>query len=99
MRTISRQLADRKAAIDPADLVGKVFSSYAALCGEVLAKAHARTGDPATIAGYCGDSPKLDQALAQFAATYADQTERDHALFKKAIKSGKINAIDSTEAA
>jgi hypothetical protein len=87
-----RQLADRKAAIDPLDLKGKKMSEYVAVCGECLAKAHARTGDPIAIAGYCGDNPKLDKALAKFAMNYADQMTEDFVTFSKAIKSGKINA-------
>ncbi len=56
-----RQLADRKAAIDPADLKGRKMLEYVTVCGETLAKAHARAGDPLAIAGYCGDTPKLDR--------------------------------------
>jgi uncharacterized protein (DUF2252 family) len=88
-----RQLADHKAAIDPADLKGETLSEYAVVCGEVLAKAHARTGDAAALYGYCGDSGKLDKAMVKFATAYADQTTKDFAVFTKAIKAGKINAI------
>jgi uncharacterized protein (DUF2252 family) len=80
-----RQLADHKAALDPADLVGKVCSGYAALCGEVLAKGHARTGDAAALAGYCGNAAKLDDAIAKFAVTYAAQTKADYKLFMKSL--------------
>jgi len=80
-----RQLADHKAALDPADLSGKVCSGYAALCGEVLAKGHARTGDPAALAGYCGNSTKLDDAIAKFAITYAAQTKADYKVFMKSL--------------
>jgi len=80
-----RQLADHKAALDPADLRGKVCSGYAALCGEVLAKGHARTGDAAALASYCGISTKLDDAIAKFAITYAAQTKADYKLFMKSL--------------
>ena len=80
-----RQLADHKAALDPADLRGKICSGYAALCGEVLAKGHARTGDAAALAGYCGNSAKLDDAIAKFAVTYAVQTKADYKLFMKSL--------------
>ena len=80
-----RQLADHKAALDPADLLGKVCSGYAALCGEVLAKGHARTGDAAALAGYCGDATKLDDAIAKFAVTYAAQTKADYKVFMKSL--------------
>ena len=90
-----RQLADRKAAIDPADLKGKKMLEYVTVCGETLAKAHARTGDPVAIAGYCGDTAKLDEAIAQFATAYADQMTKDYGAFLKAIKAGKIKVADS----
>jgi uncharacterized protein (DUF2252 family) len=63
---------------------------YAVLCGWTLARAHARSGDPATIAGYMGKSDVFDKALAAFGKTYADQTEKDHAAFKNAIRQGRI---------
>ncbi|HWG05879.1 MAG TPA: DUF2252 family protein, partial [Beijerinckiaceae bacterium] len=60
------------------------LSDYAQLCGRTLARAHARTGDPATIAGYMGSSDEFDDALASFAIAYAAQTTSDHAALKKA---------------
>jgi len=88
-----RQLADHKAAIDPAELKGETLNEYAAVCGKVLAKAHARTGDSAAMDGYCGDAVKLDKAIVKFAVAYADQTASDHEQFLKAIKKGTIKAI------
>jgi hypothetical protein len=61
------------------------------LCGEVLARA-ARTGDQCTITGFPGSSAAFDEAMGSFALTFADQTERDHAVFKSAVKSRKIKA-------
>ncbi len=58
---------------------GNALAAYAALCGRTLARAHARSGDTALIAGYIGKSEALDDALATFAMSYADQTTRDHA--------------------
>jgi hypothetical protein len=55
-----------------------------------LARAHARTGDIAKIAGYCGNSKAFDHALTDFAEAYADQTERDHAALVAAIKQGRV---------
>jgi uncharacterized protein (DUF2252 family) len=81
-----RQLADHKAALDLADLKGKTLLAYARLCGEVLAKGHARTGDAAMLAGYVGTSAKLDKAVAQFAAAYAEQTKADYKLFLKSLR-------------
>jgi uncharacterized protein (DUF2252 family) len=88
-----RQLADHKAAIDPAQLKGETLNEYAEVCGRVLAKAHARTGDAAALDGYCGDAAKLDKAITKFALAYASQTAVDFELFKKAIKDGAIHAI------
>ena len=71
---------------------GEALSDYARLCGRTLARAHARSGDPAAIAGYSGKSEVLDDAIASFAMAYADQTILDHAALVKAkapAKSGK----------
>ncbi len=89
-----RQLADRKASIDPMDLKGKKMLEYVTVCGETLAKAHARTGDPLALAGYCGDTPKLDKGIAKFSTLYADQMTKDHEVFLKAIKTGKVKAAE-----
>lgn len=85
-----RQLADHKATIETEDLAGEGLVQYALVCGEVLAKGHARSGDPCALAGYLGASPKFDTAIATFAVAYADQTARDHEAFVAAIKSGKL---------
>ena len=76
-----RQLADMKGAMeliegDRKRLDG--FAEYCQLCGWALALAHAKSGDAATIAGYCGTSDVLDEALAQFAKAYVAQNERDY---------------------
>jgi hypothetical protein len=65
---------------------------YGALCGWTLARAHARSGDAIAIAAYLGGSDVFDQAIAQFAAAYADQNERDHDAVLKAVKAGRIVA-------
>ena len=85
-----RQLSDHKASIDNTQLVGNGITEYARVCGEVLAKGHARSGDPMQLAGYCGPGNKLDDAIADFAERYAEQTQRDYEAFQKAIKSQKI---------
>ena len=71
----------------------KRFSGYAKMTGWTLARAHARSGDPAMITGYIGGSEAFDQAIEKFAIDYADQTERDHAAFTNAIRSGRIEVI------
>ena len=59
------------------------LADYAQLCGRTLARAHARSGDPAVIAGYMGRSEAFDDAVASFALAYADQTALDHAALAK----------------
>jgi uncharacterized protein (DUF2252 family) len=93
-----RQLADHKAKVEISDLTGPALVRYALVSGEILAKAHARTGDAAAIAGYCGASDRLDRAIARFAIAYADQTQKDYALFKKAVRTGVLKAAPRREA-
>ena len=85
-----RQLRDMKLKplveiFEPATML-----DYGALCGWTLARAHARSGDAAMIAGYVGKSEVLDMAIARFSMRYADQAERDHAAFMDAIRKGRI---------
>ena len=61
-------------------------------CAIALARAHARSGDPAQISGYLGSSDLFEEAIASFAEAYADQTVRDHAALLAAIKAGRIKA-------
>ena len=70
---------------------------YAEVCGRTLARAHARSGEPAQLSGYMGKSDRFDEAIADFSVAYADQSERDHATLKKAVRAGKIEV--ATEAA
>lgn len=89
-----RQMKNMKASIPVEWLIGEPFNEYAWACGAILARAHARTGDIAKIACYCGKSEALDEALADFAEAYGDQTERDHEMLVKAIKAGKVAAVE-----
>jgi len=82
-----------KGGIDVAGLKGDPYYLYVQNCGALLARAHARGGDAAAICGYTGKSQVLDTALAAWAEAYADQTEQDHDKLVKAIKAGKIEAI------
>ena len=90
-----RQLADMKGSIKfnegTADDLGG-FIEYCGLCGWALALAHAKSGDPAMIAGYCGTSSALDDALAKFALAYAKQTDEDYGALERARRSGRIQA-------
>jgi len=81
-----RQLADHKAGLDPESLTRQAATEYAALCGEALAKGHARSADAALLAGYLGRSAKFDRALLEFAATYADQTRSDYSMFVRSLR-------------
>jgi uncharacterized protein (DUF2252 family) len=87
-----RQMKNMKGSIPVELLSGPGLEFYAWSCGAILARAHARTGDAAVIAGYCGNSTVLDEALAAWAESYGDQTESDHKLLTTAIKKGKIKA-------
>jgi uncharacterized protein (DUF2252 family) len=87
-----RQLADHKASIEPEDLGNTSLVDYAVVCGEIFAKAHARTGDGAVLHGYAGNAAKLDIAIADFAVQYADQATSDYESFLKAIKDGRLVA-------
>jgi uncharacterized protein (DUF2252 family) len=85
-----RQLRDMKIPMpvntkDPTDL-----AYFAEACGWALALAHARTGDPAMIAGYLGSSDAFDDAIVKFANDYADQSDRDYDVLLKAVRSGRI---------
>jgi uncharacterized protein (DUF2252 family) len=87
-----RQLRDMKGGVEfnPNELRVKNISEYCKLCGWALALAHAKSGDPALIAGYLGKNDGMDEAVARFAAAYADQTDRDHDALVKAAKSKRI---------
>lgn len=81
-----RQLNDHKASIEIADLQGQGLIDYAEMCGELLARGHARSGDACVIAGYLGNGEKCATALAKFAEAYANQTEEDWQELKKSRK-------------
>jgi uncharacterized protein (DUF2252 family) len=88
-----RQMKNMKASMPVSLMTGEPFDFWAFTCGALLARAHARGGDAARIAGYCGDEDTLDRALADFAEAYGDQTERDHAALVKAIETGRVTAV------
>jgi len=87
-----RQLRDMKMSVSLEQMTKTNWMEYVEVCGWVLARAHARTGDAAQIGGYAGKKDTLDRAIAKFAIAYAEQTERDHAALVKAIKSGRLRA-------
>ena len=65
---------------------------YARQCGWTLARAHARSGDRVALAAYLGGSGTFDEAIADFAETYADQNERDYAALQAAVKDGTVES-------
>ena len=87
-----RQLRDWKLSIDIEAMIPAGMRRYGALCGWALARAHACSGDKIAIAAYLGASDAFDQAITQFAVTYADQNERDHRSLVEAISSGRVRA-------
>jgi len=87
-----RQLRDWKFSADIAALDRVALATYGSLCGWTLARAHARSGDRIAIGAYLGKSHAFDEAIAEFASTYADQAERDHEVLSAAAKNGRIHA-------
>ena len=75
----------RDRAAEPAGMI-----TYGRLCGWTLARVHARSGDRIAVAAYLGTGTRFDQAIADFAATYADQNVRDHAALAAAAASGRV---------
>ncbi len=88
-----RQFRDMK-VIPRADLVAPRLAEFATASGQVLARAHARTGDPIAIDAYIGKGRQFDQALGEFASSYARQTARDHQQLKDAVANGAIESTD-----
>lgn len=88
-----RQLKDMKTAIKLKGMSARSLEDYAEICGAALARAHARTGDPAMIGGYLGESNAFDQAVTDFAVAYAYQVEQDYQKLVEAVQSGHIEAI------
>ena len=87
-----RQPRDWKYSAEIVGMNAAAMTGYGRMCGWTLARAHARTGDRIAIAAYLGGSDKFDHAVADFAETYADQNERDHAALADAVASGRVQA-------
>jgi len=86
-----RQLRDMKVSAEVETFKPSTLVGYATMCGWTLARAHAKTGSAAMIAGYLGSSETFDDALAQYSVAYADQAERDFKTFQTAIRSGRLS--------
>jgi uncharacterized protein (DUF2252 family) len=88
-----RQLRDMKFSFPVEAMSVMQVKRYAELCGSVLARAHAKSGDAAKISGYLGKTDAFDQALGGFSLAYADQTVRDHAALVAAVNAGRLKAL------
>jgi uncharacterized protein (DUF2252 family) len=86
-----RQLRDKKGSAEVELMVPAGLALYGELCGATLARAHARTGDAARIAGYVGDDDTFDRVLERFAVAYADQNDADYAAFTNAADEQRID--------
>ena len=89
-----RQLRDMKGSAVVETMAPTTLSMYARICGQTLARAHARSGDPIALAAYLGTKDKFDQSIADFSHRYADQNEQDYQAFCDAIRSGRLEAIE-----
>jgi hypothetical protein len=89
-----RQLRDWKGSVDVDNIKVDDLKYLARLCGWTLARAHARSGDPLAITGYLGSGDGFDEALVNFADSYADQSEKDYEAFMQQIRSGKLSAVE-----
>ncbi|MBP5938249.1 DUF2252 domain-containing protein [Streptomyces sp. LBUM 1476] len=87
-----RQFRNRKGSVDPAALAPDQLDDYARMTGALLARAHTHSTDPRLIAGYCGKSEELDEAIAEFAVRYADRTEADHGALVTGVREGRVEA-------
>ena len=79
-------------SVDLEKINARGLSQYGGVCGWTLARAHARSGDRMQIAAYLGKGDAFDQALAEFSTAYADQNDRDYALFQQAVQGGRLVA-------
>jgi uncharacterized protein (DUF2252 family) len=85
-----RQLHDMKIAPDLSGYAPRTLAAYGDLCGRALARAHAKSGDAASITGYLGANDVFDEAIADYALAYADQVEKDYESFRAATRAGRF---------
>ena len=90
-----RQLRDMKGSAVIETMAPPALTFYGGVCGQTLARAHARSGDPVALAAYLGKKDWFDQSITDFAERYADQNERDYQAFASAIQSGRLAALDN----
>jgi len=92
-----RQLRDMKLSAMVEVFNRRAMTAYAELTGWTLARAHARSGEPAKIAGYLGKGDQFDKAIADFSIAYANQAERDHKVLKKSVREGRLEVEELKE--
>jgi hypothetical protein len=85
-----RQLRDMKLSANLTTFTPRILAAYARICGQALARAHAKAGDPTMIAGYLGAAETFDEAIRDYALAYADQVEKDYETFKRAVRAGRF---------
>jgi uncharacterized protein (DUF2252 family) len=90
-----RQLRDMKGSAVVEAMQPGELAFYARVCGQTLARAHARSGDPIALAAYLGKKDRFDQSIADFSERYADQNERDFQAFSAAIRAGRLQAHEN----
>ena len=89
-----RQLRDMKGSALVELMAPVTLTYYAQMCGWTLARAHARSGDPVAMAEYLGRDDAFDQSISNFSERYADQNEQDYQEFVKAVRSGRLEAVE-----
>jgi uncharacterized protein (DUF2252 family) len=89
-----RQLRDMKGSAVIETMGPDALAFYARICGQTLARAHARSGDPIALAAYLGKKDRFDQSITDFSDRYADQNDRDYQAFTSAIRSGRLQAVE-----
>jgi uncharacterized protein (DUF2252 family) len=89
-----RQLRDMKGSALVELMAPITLAYYARLCGWTLARAHARSGDPVATAEYLGGGDAFDRSITDFCERYADQNEQDYKEFVKAVRSGRLEAVE-----
>jgi hypothetical protein len=87
-----RQLWDEKGSVEIEVMQPSAMADYGRLCGQALARGHARSGDAIVIAGYLGNGNVFDNAIAAFAEAYADRNECDYNALKQAVELGRVTA-------
>jgi Uncharacterized protein conserved in bacteria (DUF2252) len=89
-----RQLRDMKGSALVEPMAPITLTYYARLCGWTLARAHARSGDSVAMAEDLAGDAAFDQSITDFCERYADQNEQDYEEFGKAVRSGRLGAVE-----